>query len=104
MQLGFHTATCFIGTAWELGPRLEGRGNVGDDGLGLPQAVRIRLEPMADSWIVSDPEVLGGKPCVRGTRLSVELLLELLSQGATPQQILDMYPYLPPAGLQAALD
>jgi len=23
MQLGFHTATCFIGTAWELGPRLE---------------------------------------------------------------------------------
>jgi len=59
---------------------------------------------MADSWIVSDPEVLGGKPCVRGTRLSVELLLELLSQGATPQQILDMYPYLPPAGLQAALE
>lgn len=59
---------------------------------------------MPESWIVSHPEILGGKPCVRGTRLSVEFLLELLSQGATQQQILDLYPQLPPAGLRAALE
>jgi uncharacterized protein (DUF433 family) len=59
---------------------------------------------MPESWIVSDPEILGGKPCVRETRLSVELLLELLSQGATQQQILETYPHLPAAGLQAALE
>ena len=38
---------------------------------------------MAESLIVSDPEVLGGKPCVRGTRLSVEFLLELAASGGT---------------------
>jgi uncharacterized protein (DUF433 family) len=38
---------------------------------------------MRDGLIVSDAEILGGKPCVRGTRLSVELLLELAASGAT---------------------
>ncbi len=33
--------------------------------------------------IVADPAVLGGKPCVRGTRLSVEFILELIASGAT---------------------
>ena len=45
---------------------------------------------MADSnphWIVSDPGILGGKPCVRGTRISVEHLLELLATGATRESI-----------------
>lgn len=32
---------------------------------------------MTAGWIVTDPDILGGKPCVRGTRLSVEFLLEL---------------------------
>lgn len=55
------------------------------------------------SWIVSRPDLLGGKPCVKGTRLSVELLLELLAGGATQREILAAYPDLPPEGLTAAL-
>jgi hypothetical protein len=38
---------------------------------------------MVDELIVSDAEILGGKPCVRGIRLSVEFLLELAASGAT---------------------
>jgi uncharacterized protein (DUF433 family) len=57
---------------------------------------------MADNLIVSDPQILGGKPCVRGTRLSVELLLELAASGATQGQILTQYPQLTPDGLAAA--
>jgi uncharacterized protein (DUF433 family) len=57
---------------------------------------------MAESLIVSDPKVLGGKPCVRGTRLSVEFLLELAASGGTQAQILGQYPQLTPDGLAAA--
>ena len=52
--------------------------------------------------MVSDPQILGGKPCVRGTRLSVECLLELSASGATQQQILAQYPQLTPDGMAAA--
>lgn len=55
-------------------------------------------------WIVSNPEILGGKPCVRDTRLSVELILELLASGATSEQILQSYPQLSWEGLAAALE
>ena len=57
---------------------------------------------MTEELITSDPEILGGKPCVRGTRLSVEFLLELAASGATQEQILARYPQLSPEGLAAA--
>lgn len=57
---------------------------------------------MAHNLIVADPDMLDGKPCVRGTRLSVEFLLELASSGATPEQILAQYPQLTAEGLSAA--
>ena len=57
---------------------------------------------MADELIGSDPQILDGKPCVRGTRLSVEFLLELAASGATQDEILVRYPQLTPAGLGAA--
>ena len=56
---------------------------------------------MAEELIVSDPKILGGKPCVRGTRLSVEFLLELAASGATQEQILAQYPQLTQDGLAA---
>jgi uncharacterized protein (DUF433 family) len=40
---------------------------------------------------------------VRGLRISVELILELLAKGATPQEILEDYPELEPDGVRAAL-
>lgn len=57
---------------------------------------------MAEDVIVTDPLILDGKPCVRGTRLSVEFLLELAASGATSEQILAQYPQLTPEGLFAA--
>jgi len=57
---------------------------------------------MANTWIVSDPEVLAGKPCVRGTRLSVEFLLELAASGASHADILASYPQLSAEALSAA--
>jgi uncharacterized protein (DUF433 family) len=54
-------------------------------------------------WIVADPEILGGKPCIRGTRLSVEFILELLAGGALPEEILKVYPQITSAGFTAAL-
>lgn len=57
---------------------------------------------MTEGLIVSDPRILGGKPSVRGTRLSVEFLLELSASGATREQILAQYPQLTPEGLSAA--
>ena len=57
---------------------------------------------MAEDLIVFDPQILGGKACFRGTRLSVEFLLELSASGATQQEILAQYPQLTPDGLAAA--
>ncbi len=54
-------------------------------------------------WIVSDPEILAGKPCVRGTRLSVEFLLELMASGATQSQILAKYPQISAEALAEAI-
>ena len=47
-----------------------------------------------DGRIVADPAILAGKPVVRGTRLSVELILELLAAGEPEQSILESYPGL----------
>ena len=52
-------------------------------------------------YIHSDPEVLLGKPVVKGTRLSVEFLLSLFAAGWTEQQVLDNYPSLTPQSLRA---
>lgn len=52
--------------------------------------------------IVSNPAVLGGKPCIRGTRLSVEFLLELAASGASRDDIVQTYPQLEPADVEQA--
>ncbi|MCX6537856.1 MAG: DUF433 domain-containing protein [Acidobacteria bacterium] len=57
---------------------------------------------MTEAWIVTNVEILGGKPCVRNTRLSVEFLLELAASGATHTDILAQYPQLSGEGLSAA--
>jgi uncharacterized protein (DUF433 family) len=52
-------------------------------------------------YIVSDKDVLLGKPTVKGTRISIEYIVSLLSQGWSEQQILDNYPRLNKEILQA---
>ena len=53
--------------------------------------------------IVSDPAVLGGKPTVKGTRISVEFLLELFASGATRGDVLQAYPHLRAEDIEEAL-
>jgi uncharacterized protein (DUF433 family) len=50
-----------------------------------------------------DPEVLAGKPVVRGTRLAVELILELLAAGESEATILENYPGLTHEDILACL-
>jgi len=53
--------------------------------------------------IVSDAAVLGGKPRIRGTRISVELILELVASGACRADILASYPHLKADDVEEAL-
>jgi uncharacterized protein (DUF433 family) len=50
-----------------------------------------------------DPKVMIGKPVIRGTRITVELILRKLSEGATQSDLLDAYPRLTRADIQAAI-
>ena len=52
-------------------------------------------------YIISDPKILIGKPTIKGTRISVELILELFSLGWTESQILDSYPSISKESLRA---
>ena len=53
--------------------------------------------------ITMDPAICHGKPCVRGLRYPVETILELLSSGMTPEEILGDYPDLEPEDIRAVL-
>ena len=53
--------------------------------------------------ITARPDVFGGKPIIRDMRLSVELVLSLLSQGVTPEAILDDYPRLEMDDIRACI-
>ena len=53
--------------------------------------------------IVVDPQILVGKPVIRGTRLAVELIVDLLAQGWSEEEILKNYPELTREDLQASL-
>ena len=58
------------------------------------------------SWqdrIIVDSKVLTGKPIVRGTRISVELVVDLLAAGWSHRQILDSYPHLTEEDVRACL-
>jgi len=54
--------------------------------------------------IVIDPAILAGKPTVKGTRLAVEFVVDLLAQGWTETQILENYPQLTREGILACLN
>lgn len=58
---------------------------------------------MKQPLIVSDPNVMMGKPVVAGTRITVELILEKLSAGETIEEILQAHPRLTREAIQAAL-
>ena len=53
--------------------------------------------------ITLDPAIMGGKPCIRGLRMTVGTLLGLMATGVSRERILEAYPYLEPQDLDAAL-
>lgn len=54
--------------------------------------------------ITIDPAIQGGKPCIRGMRITVEDVLEYLASGMTENEILEDFPYLERDDIQAVLD
>jgi len=53
--------------------------------------------------ITFDPNILGGKACIRGMRISVSLIVNLVANGMTVEEILDEYPDLEAEDIQQAL-
>jgi len=53
--------------------------------------------------ITLDPDVMGGKPCIRGLRITVGTILGLLASDHTDEEILQAYPYLEREDIRAAL-
>jgi uncharacterized protein (DUF433 family) len=58
---------------------------------------------MRESLIICDPEILNGKPIIKGTRISVALILQCLASGMTREDILRGYPTVTKEGIDAAL-
>ena len=53
--------------------------------------------------ITLDPKICGGKPCIRGTRIYISIILEALAEGLTPEEIIDHYPSLQVEDIRAAV-
>ena len=53
--------------------------------------------------ITMDPNIMGGKPCIRGIRVTVGTIVGLLASGASFRDILETYPYLEEEDIRAAL-
>ncbi len=58
---------------------------------------------MDKKYIISDPQIMMGKPIIAGTRITVELILEKLSAGETFEQILNEHPRITREAINAAL-
>lgn len=58
---------------------------------------------MHQDLIISNPKIMMGKPVIAGTRITVELILEKLAAGETPEQILEAHPRLTREAIPAAL-
>jgi uncharacterized protein (DUF433 family) len=59
---------------------------------------------MALERITIDPEICGGRPCIRGMRITVSHVLEMLAGGMTRAEVLRDFPYLEPADVDACLE
>ena len=84
----------------EVTPPLR-RGRVSLAVLEWPESVR----PMPElGRITVDPEVMGGKPCIRGLRVTVGTVVGLVAAGHTRDEILKLYPYLEEGDIPQALE
>jgi len=58
---------------------------------------------MATDRITIDPQVMGGKPCIRGMRVTVGMIVGMLAEGHTAAEVLHLYPYLDADDIAQAL-
>ncbi len=62
-----------------------------------------RFQMLGLDRITFDPNVMGGRACIRGMRITVSLLLNLIANGMTKEEIIDAYPYIEAEDIQQAL-
>ena len=62
------------------------------------------MKILHEGWITRNKEVMMGKPCIKGTRITVESILKKMSEGATVKQLLEDYPHLTEEGIYACVD
>ena len=53
--------------------------------------------------ITFDPQIMGGRACIRGLRVTVSLILNLVADGMSPEEIVEAYPYLEPEDIHETL-
>jgi uncharacterized protein (DUF433 family) len=86
----------------ELGAHPDGwMWHTGTD--GNPLKLELGMPDDTSSLITADPEILGGKPVIAGTRISVQLILEKLRDGWSIQDLLEDYPHLTREQIIAAI-
>jgi uncharacterized protein (DUF433 family) len=68
-----------------------------------PAEVLGETTMMGFDRITADPAILGGKACIRGMRISVSLIVNLVANGMSVAEIIDEYPDLAPADIRQAL-
>ena len=64
---------------------------------------RVSEAAELELFVVSDPEIMGGLPVIRGTRIPVHLVADMIAQGATEEEILSGYPTLTAEDLTRAV-
>jgi uncharacterized protein (DUF433 family) len=62
------------------------------------------MKVIHEGWITRTKEVMMGKPCIKGTRVTVELILQRLSEGETIESLLEGYPHITKEGILACID
>ena len=62
------------------------------------------MKAIHEGWITRNKEVMMGKPCIKGTRITVELILQRLSEGETVDELLEGYPHITKEGIFACVD
>ncbi len=62
------------------------------------------MKSIHEGHITRNKEIMMGKPCIKGTRITVELILEKLSQGGTIEWLLENYPHITKEDIYACID
>lgn len=94
--------TAFL-AQWGRAPRNGARISVVSESPEIDAVPVSRPDETLLARIASDPEICGGRPCIRGTRVRVADIIDMMANGAASDEILEDYPYLSTEDIHAAL-